>query len=1155
MKSFLRLFRSPVPLVTASAAGLVFLAAWAGYKLNAPRILVGAIILAILVIWLLVMWILKLRAAKAGAALEKSLEAQAQSQMSGSRPGREKDIEQLRSQLLEAIAALKTSRVGKGKKGTSALYVLPWYMIIGPPAAGKTTLLQNSGLNFPYLDPARSRSSVRGVGGTRNCDWWFADEAVILDTAGRYVLPVEADDTQEWLGFLDLLRKHRGRKPINGLLVGVSIQDLIGASDDELEDHASKIRSRIDELIKQLGVTFPVYVVFTKCDLIRGFVEFFGDLSRAERTQAWGATVARARAAREPAKQIFEAEMDRLTDAVAAAKIQRLSQVTQPESRPEVLFFPLQFAAVKQRLSHFMEMLFRPNPYQELPIFRGFYFTSGTQEGRPIDQVINAMLKGFGSGTAGEGMYVEPSQTKSYFIEDVFSKIAFPDRFLAGPSNQGEKRRQAMRTKTFLAGGILLSLFLILMISLYNMNRSLVSQVRSLSDRVTSSLHAGQEFLSLEDLKTLDQLRQKLDRMDGRHRPLVKAAFLATYQGEKAAEAARQAHFRVLYNSAFLPAMPLLAGRLRHEAAGEPDYRQYFGWYRTWRLLHNPAALLLRPEDARETATELAGLWSTIDGRADLEGEYQKLMAVQLEYASRHQKIMLDSFRKEDPGVDEAAKVWLRRNWSPAGLYTGLTAAAASLPAIGVSSFTAPDLGVTGTESVPAAFTRDGWRGPVKEYFDWLSGVRNDWAMSDVLGSDPPNVRAGLMDRYADEYERRWVGFLSGARVETGRDDAAMQVFLERAVTESSPILKLLRGVAENTDFGRDSDPGLAPVEDAFRPIQEFLSVPGKAFWPPQRLKGLWSEKKGPVSEYLEQVSRLKDAYADIARSGNPSREKQVLDLEGWVGTRIPTGTPVGDELARLLLFPNAAVTGQAPIRRGGEISSGWGEVYSQFQHLAGLYPFRADARQEVALKDFESFFGPSGTFWSYYKGSLENIVTADGSQELNPDIHLSAQFRACLRRAQRIKNAFFGAGDRASFEISFKPSIPTRPPDSGIVFHSSRLEIGGEALTYSAGQPRPTELRWPGESPMMGASLTLNLGTSATARNLSAEGLWGFFRLLDRAQVTTSPGSAEIVWRVPTDKGDVQVRYEAIGLPTFHPLMPDLLRFSCPERIVAGQP
>ena len=81
---------------------------------------------------------------------------------------------------------------------------LPWYMFIGPPGAGKTTALVNSGLKFPLADTAVGRSAVRGVGGTRNCDWWFTDEAVLIDTAGRYTTQDSqaAVDSAAWLGFL-----------------------------------------------------------------------------------------------------------------------------------------------------------------------------------------------------------------------------------------------------------------------------------------------------------------------------------------------------------------------------------------------------------------------------------------------------------------------------------------------------------------------------------------------------------------------------------------------------------------------------------------------------------------------------------------------------------------------------------------------------------------------------------------------------------------------------------------------------------------------------------------------------------------------------------------------------------------------------------------
>src|SRR5262249_61015588 len=99
--------------------------------------------------------------------------------------------------------------------GRPALYALPWYMIGGPPAAGKSTALLASGLNFPYT-PGSGRG-IRGVGGTRNCDWWFTQEAILLDTAGRYM--TEEDDREEWLAFLSFLRKNPPKKPLNGVLV------------------------------------------------------------------------------------------------------------------------------------------------------------------------------------------------------------------------------------------------------------------------------------------------------------------------------------------------------------------------------------------------------------------------------------------------------------------------------------------------------------------------------------------------------------------------------------------------------------------------------------------------------------------------------------------------------------------------------------------------------------------------------------------------------------------------------------------------------------------------------------------------------------------------------------------------------------------------
>src|SRR6266404_810373 len=186
--------------------------------------------------------------------------------------------------------ALTTLKAASGNK-SGYLYDLPWYVIIGPPGAGKTTALVNSGLKFP-LSRGTTPAAVAGVGGTRYCDWWFTEEAVLIDTAGRYTTQ-DSDaksDKESWFSFLELLKKNRPRQPINGVLVAISLEDLMVMSTAEINAHSNAIRARLLELHDRLKVDFPVYALFTKADLVAGFMEYFSYLNEAGRRQVWGAT-------------------------------------------------------------------------------------------------------------------------------------------------------------------------------------------------------------------------------------------------------------------------------------------------------------------------------------------------------------------------------------------------------------------------------------------------------------------------------------------------------------------------------------------------------------------------------------------------------------------------------------------------------------------------------------------------------------------------------------------------------------------------------------------------------------------------------------------------------------------------------------------------
>ena len=192
----------------------------------------------------------------------------------------------LQEKLTTALTLLKRAR------GTAGyLYEQPWYAIIGPPGAGKTTALLNSGLRFP-LAAEMGMGAVAGVGGTRLCDWWFTEEAVLIDTAGRYTTQDldAAVDSAGWHAFLDLLKRTRSRLPLNGVIVAIALTEIGAATREERLAHAHAVRRRIKELEERLAARLPVYAIFTKADLVAGFTEFFDDLDREKRAQVWGAT-------------------------------------------------------------------------------------------------------------------------------------------------------------------------------------------------------------------------------------------------------------------------------------------------------------------------------------------------------------------------------------------------------------------------------------------------------------------------------------------------------------------------------------------------------------------------------------------------------------------------------------------------------------------------------------------------------------------------------------------------------------------------------------------------------------------------------------------------------------------------------------------------
>ncbi|MFT6450771.1 MAG: type VI secretion system protein ImpL [Halocynthiibacter sp.] len=337
--------------------------------------------------------------------------------------------------------ALATLRKRGGK---TYLYDLPWYVIIGPPGAGKTTALANSGIEFPLS--GQDGGVVEGFGGTRYCDWWFAEEAILIDTAGRYTThdsDQKADETS-WQAFLGMLKRSRPKQPINGVILAFSAEDMLKSSPEELAAHAQTVRARLAEIHETLRVDFPVYVLFTKADLVAGFREYFSSFSVNRRKRVWGVTFQtkdRKAATHEQVADEFDALVGRLSDEV----MDRLSEEPDGISRIAIFGLPGQMAMMRDQISEFMRKVFEPTRYASNAILRGFYFTSGTQEGTPIDQVLGAMSRNDGAAGAAFSPSFMSGKGKSFFLHDLLKDVIFAEQDWVSHDLGAVRRAAALR--------------------------------------------------------------------------------------------------------------------------------------------------------------------------------------------------------------------------------------------------------------------------------------------------------------------------------------------------------------------------------------------------------------------------------------------------------------------------------------------------------------------------------------------------------------------------------------------------------------------------------------------------------------------------------------------------------------------------------------
>lgn len=1104
----------------------------------------------------LVRWLVaRARAAK----LESDILKQAEQQALAARPDRRGEIMELQLKVKRALAALKTSKLGRKKGGP--LYALPWYMIVGPPGAGKTTALSHSGLSFPVTE---AQGGIRGVGGTRNCDWWFTNEGILIDTAGRYA--IEQDDQQEWLAFLDMIRKFRSRMPLNGLMVATDLPSLVEMNEEQVADHARRLRARIDEIMTRLKMVLPVYIMFTKADLLSGFSEFYDDLRKSERAQIWGATFKLSDAGKMDAKTSFESEFDEIGRAVFARTIRRLAQERRPEARTRIFHFPLEFRSTKNNLADFVGTLFEKNSFQDTPTFRGFYFSSGTQEGRPTDRVIGTMMRAFDiAPNVAQGPV--PTEPKSYFVQDMFRKVVFPDQDFAARS-EGERRRQLIVRTLFGVAAVLLGgLILGPGACAFQNNRHLLAHVEEVSAEA-ANVRWKDGGNAIEKVKRLDDMRDQLKQLDAWKKEGAPFEYSwLMYEGDNVYPSLRNFYIRNLQLGFADPTKTKLEEELRSVTdttqLTTEAYNVYYnrlkaylqacdkqrldvewesnalteGWSRAVNVSTNADKEVLRPHSSYYVELMKKGevpLWDCdMQLVAKVRGYLKRLNLADRDYSAL--------VRDANEYVPPITRVTVFLN------STFLTY---------IGSKSDPEVKVEG------AYTKAGWETYVRDRVgkDRIAQLLKDrWVLGeseDVSNERTQKQLDELRDRYFNNYTRAWQDFLKDLVV---RQPASNEEALDELTALSElpwPYQRLLRTVDENTKLEESPeekakreaearggnllkgalataaatvtvkgmqvgqellDAGVAgqtakpqrwvsPVETAFKPMTSFGvgEIPdgqGGDAKPGSTMLGTYQEKI--VSKVVSLITDLRDS------KGRGVKAEQVTKaFEDAIRTTNELMTPTQTAFTRpllspFLLNPLEMAYGQTMNATADAAGGTWEQsVWKKWHNdLEDGYPF-TDTWRDVKLADYTAFFKPGGLLFGFHETRVKDQLELQGkkfvpTQRFKSSVPFTGGFLKCLDRGLEIQGATFDGEKAEGPSVDFEVNLHSVSENISEVV----VEVDGQSKTYRNGPEQWLSIKWPNAAAKERGSRIRIRGASGLSEDIIRPGEWGWFRVLDAAK------------------------------------------------------
>ncbi|MBV6661608.1 type VI secretion system membrane subunit TssM [Pseudomonas yamanorum] len=1042
------------------------------------------------------------------------------------RKGRvENEQRHLRGRFKDALHTLKNSRI-YGERSLRWRNALPWYLLIGKEGSGKSRMLAASGVQL-LQDRGEPMAKADG-GGTRDCEWHFAEDGVLLDTSGRYVTQPDSQvDGAGWSTLLGLLKARRRTGPLNGVVVALSMETLLHGNERDLENDARAVQSRLLEIRQTLHVDVPIYLVVTQADRLQGFAEFF-DRPLGEGSDAvLGECLASGKGGIDTGqvRQAFEALLQRLSGEL----VQRLHQERNIDLRGRMLDFPHQAARIGERLSLYIDVAFCGPRYQHTNGFRGFYLTSA--EGGP-----------------------QPLESRPHFIQGLFSRVILAQADLAGLDSEEQRRIRWRQGLLALSALVVVGGAGLLWTHSYSSNHQRLEQLRDLARHpapVQPGSDATQVFLPLLDSRLA---ATRVFPVQGNARLIERVGL---YQGNISRPVLEQAYEHAL--SQWL--LPQVSEMLQEQIRGSLEDRE--------RLQDNLRAyLMLNLRERRDVGwlrERVAGHWSLrFAGEPSMQSRLNEHFARLLEQPFVH---ALDDelvaharhVLRGESLVDVVHRVLREqaRGLEPLRLANGLVFADNDQP-------------------IPGFYTRKYLR-----YFETQGArlvntiVQDNWVLgegADLSVMDLRRLMVELEQRYFSEYAEAWseaIGRVRLREIDNSRQGAEQLASLTSA---QSPLVQLLQQVRDNTRLPSANErlddlaaklpgPAVAQVQTAVGLANPLPDTARRAL---QRrfepLHQLLDSHENPGTELTQVLQALNDLHLQLAtlnREGAPEPVAFEMVKRRTQGQQDALGN-LRNVAARLPLPLAGWFESLADEHWRGLLDQAYRLVNQRYQSevygfyakaIKQRYPFNAHASSDVSLNDFQEFFKPEGIMARFFDSYLRPFVSGDaGRYRLRSldgrSLPISRTLLDQHGKAQVIRRGFF-ADEPADLQVRFTLAPYSLDPSVS----RAVLRLGGQQMEYRHGPIVPMAMQWPTEAENGRSSLVLERGSERPLGLEKNAGAWSLFRLFDLMQSEASSGQDVLILKA--DLAGLRANYLLTSRRTPNPFqMTQWRTFRLPEQL-----